>query len=62
MHLIYEGLVTQLIINEFLQSKIFQDDVKGFVDALGLRNFRLSDGQRVVQYAMQFVADYPGIL
>ena len=40
--------------------KDFSDDLKGFVDALGLRDFYLVGWSTGGAVCMQFEADYPG--
>lgn len=41
--------------------KDFSDDLKGFVDALGLEDFHLVGWSTGGAVCMQFVADYPGL-
>ena len=41
--------------------KDFSDDVKGFVDALGLKNFAFVGWSTGGAVAMQFAIDYPGL-
>lgn len=41
--------------------KDFSDDLKGFVDALGLEDFHLIGWSTGGTVCMQFVADYPGL-
>ena len=41
--------------------KDFSDDLKGFVDALGLRGFHLIGWSTGGAVCMQFEADYPGL-
>ena len=46
--------------NRVTSIKDFSDDLKGFVDALGLKDFYLIGWSTGGAVCMQFVADYPG--
>ena len=60
MHLIFVGSVSHHITIELAGIKDFSDDLKGFVDALGLTDFYLVGWSTGGAVCMQFVADYPG--
>lgn len=47
--------------NRITSIKDFSDDLKGFVDALGLEDFHLIGWSTGGTVCMQFVADYPGL-